>query len=84
MKYAVFNPITGETNIVTTKEEAMQLFWTRMLQFTLPHFHNTPYTIITENEDGSETWQNINGQEVDKPLTQEEMLNFYLQSVKNT
>lgn len=84
MKYGVFNPLNGETTLLNSKDEAMQLFWTRMLQFALPHFHNTPYVTIIQNEDGSETWQNINGQEMDKPLTEEEMMNFYLQSINNT
>jgi hypothetical protein len=49
MKYGVFNPLNGETTLLDSKEEAMQLFWIRMIQLTLPHFHNTPYMTIIKN-----------------------------------
>ncbi len=84
MKYGVFNPLNGETTLLDSKEEAMQLFWIRMIQLTLPHFHNTPYMTIIKNEDGSETWKNINDQEIDKPLSYEELSNLYLRSINNT
>lgn len=64
MKYGVLNPSNGETTIVASKEEALELFWSRLIEFAAPFFHNTVYVSIQENEDGTTTWFNDQNQEI--------------------
>ena len=77
-KYATYN-VNGENTLHDTKEEALQAFWSNVVAFAKSHFHNSAYMVIQQNEDGTETWFNDNNQEIDKPLTFEEieaMINF--------
>ena len=75
-KYAVYSAITGENIIYDTKEEALQAFWTNVVSFAKSHFHNTAYTIVQQNEDGSETWFNDQNQEIEKPMSDQEIENL--------
>jgi hypothetical protein len=72
-RYAVYNPLNGETTLVDTKEEAVMLFWERMIDVSAPFFHNTMWMTVEQNEDGSEVWKNENDNVITKPLTVEEM-----------
>lgn len=71
-KYGVLLPENGETTIVESKEEAVKLFWERMIKFSLPFFHDTVYVTIQYNDDGLETWFNDQNTEIEKILTLEE------------
>lgn len=79
-KYAVYDTSTGENSIYQTKEEALQAFWKNVVSFAISYFHNTPYTVIETNADGSETWYNDKNEEIQKPLTAEEIE----QQIENT
>ena len=81
IKYGVLNPKTGETTIHDTKEEALMIFWTRMVDFAKPHFHNSSYTIVEQHDDGTETWINDQNEEIQKPKTPQE-IEEYLMKVK--
>lgn len=72
-KYGVFDNNTGEYTFVESKDEALQLFWTRVVEVARTHFHGTAYVTITQNEDGTETWVNDSGEEIEKPKTPEEV-----------
>ncbi len=73
-KYAVFNPSSGENDMYDTVEEALQAFWTIVISYAVKHMHNTAYMVVQQNEDGSETWFNDNNNEIERPLTREEIL----------
>lgn len=72
-KYAVYNPHTGLNDMYETKEEALQAFWLIAINFVIPMVHNTAYMTVQVNEDGSETWFNDSEQEIQRPLTPEEI-----------
>jgi hypothetical protein len=71
--YAVFDCNTGEYTRVTTQEEALQLFWSRVVEVARTHFHGTAYVTIQQNDNGTETWINDAGHEIDRPRTAEEI-----------
>jgi hypothetical protein len=73
IKYAVYNATNGENVLYETKEEALQAFWVNVVKFAKSHFHNSAYMVVQQNEDGSETWFNDNNQEIDKPLSADEI-----------
>jgi thymidine phosphorylase len=73
LKYGVLDIKTGETTFVSSKEEAVEIFWKRMISFALPFFHNTPYVIIEEQTDGSSKWFNSNNEDIERILSFEEM-----------
>jgi hypothetical protein len=56
-----------------TKAEALQAFWVNVVVFAKTHFHNTSYMVVEQNENGTETWFNDYNQEIDKPMTPEEI-----------
>lgn len=72
-KYGVFNNNTGEYTFVETKDEALQLFWSNVVEVARTHFHGTAYVTVTQNEDGTETWLNDAGEEIDRPKTPAEI-----------
>lgn len=80
IKYGVLNPKTGETTIHDTKEEALMIFWTRMVDFAGPYFHNSSYTIVEQHDDGTETWSNDQNEEIQKPRTLQEIEEFLAQT----
>ena len=71
-KYGVYNPKTGETDIVDTKEEAINLFYQYMIEVSKGFFHNTMYLTIVENDDGSVAYYN-DGNKVDRVLSPAEL-----------
>ena len=73
IKYGVFNNNTGEYSFVETKEEALQLFWSNVVEMALTYFHGTAYVTVDTNEDGSEVWRNDNLEEIDRPRTADEI-----------
>jgi hypothetical protein len=73
IKYGVYSAVTGENTVYNTKEQALQAFWVNVVSFAKSHFHNTSYTIIDQKEDGTEVWYNDNNEEIDKPMSKEEI-----------
>lgn len=71
-KFGVYHPQTGETIIVSSKEEAINLFYKFMIDFSREFFHNTMYLTIVENDDGTVTHYN-DGNEVDRILSPAEL-----------
>ena len=72
-KYAVYNANNGENTLYDTKEQALQAFWGNVVAFAKSHFNNTAYMVVRQNDDGSETWFNDNNQEIDRPLSTDEI-----------
>lgn len=72
-KYSVINPTNGENVLYDTKEEALAAFWDLVMYMVNMHFHNTPYVLVDIDDNGVETWRNVDGEEVIRPLTPEEM-----------
>lgn len=75
-KYGVYDSELGITIVVDTEDEAVELFWKKMIKFSYPFFHNTSYVSIDYNDDGTEIWYNDNNNVIDKILTKEEKLNL--------
>jgi hypothetical protein len=76
-KYAVYNPTTGKNIFFGTKEEAILNFWGFAINIARSHFHNTAYMVVETNEDGVETWYNDENQEIERPKTEQELLELY-------
>lgn len=70
--YGVYHPRTGAIHIVDTKEEALQLFTTFMIEFSREYFHNTMYLTIENNDDGTVTYLN-DGNVVENQLPLEDI-----------
>jgi hypothetical protein len=63
--YKIFNPSTGEYSTVNSIEECIEKVGELAYNLYLEHVHNNPYSIVTVNEDGSETWRSADGTETD-------------------
>lgn len=87
IKYAVYDPVTGENTIIDNREDAVKLFWMRMIDFSRQYFHDTAYMTIEEDSDtGTQTWYNDAGLVIDRPRTAAEievMLQQYRQERLN-
>lgn len=66
-QYAVLNPGDGGYQKFSTQEEAVSAAVSAAFLFYLMHTHNCPFADITVNEDGSETWHSLNGNEMLSP-----------------
>lgn len=80
-KYAVYNAVTGENVFYDTQEDALLAFWQNVMSFAVSHFHNTAYTVVETNDDGSETWYNDKNEEIQKPKTAKQ-IQFMLENMK--
>lgn len=72
-KFGVYNANKGEYDFYDTQEKALEAFWVNVVATARSHYHNTAYTVISQNEDGSETWFNDNNQEIEKTKTAQEI-----------
>jgi hypothetical protein len=85
IKYAVYNPVDGESTMVDNREDAMQLFWQRMIVLARPYFHDTAYmTIEVDAETGAETWYNDAGKVIDRPRSAAEIESLISQTLAQT
>ena len=66
-KYAVLNPADGTYQKFDTLEDAVSAGVEIAFNFYLLHTHNQPFVNITTNEDGSETWHSLGGNEILSP-----------------
>ena len=65
--YAIYNPITGENEMVGKKNDAIKRFWEITLEFVKRHMHGNTYMIVEIDATGAETWKNSNNVEIEKP-----------------
>lgn len=56
---ALLNPIIGQYEYFETNELAKQRFSELMMEFFLLHTHQQPFSMIGNNEDGTQTWKSI-------------------------
>jgi len=61
-QYAILSPVTGTYTKVDDPKQVPALIAQAALDFYLAHTHQSPYTIINVNDDGSETWTSIKGE----------------------
>lgn len=73
-KFAVFNPLEGEYTYVETEAEALDLFWTRMVDMTLAHFHGVPYSLVDVDDEGKEHWTTFQGEQIIRPIGLKEFM----------
>ena len=66
-KFSVFNPLTGLNICVDTEHERDNLMAQLAWGLFLTHTHNAPYSAITVNEDGTETWTSPTGESILSP-----------------
>lgn len=73
IKYATYNPFTGENTLHDSKELALQAFWSLLINHVKRMGLETAYTTVEILEDGSEKWYNDNNQEIERPRTATEI-----------
>jgi hypothetical protein len=66
-QYAVLNPADGTYQKFNTVQDAINAAVDRAFVFYLEHTHNQPFADITVNDDGSETWHSLDGNEILSP-----------------
>lgn len=66
-KFAVINPMTGLYTEASTEQERDTLLAQIAWDFFLSQTHNTPYSVVTINEDGSENWASPTGTPMKSP-----------------
>ncbi len=62
--YKILNPINGEYVTVNTFEECENYVVDLAFNLLNHTLHNSPYSVVTINEDGSQTWRNPRGEEI--------------------
>lgn len=62
--YKLFNPATGLYTEIADVETLKTELAKSAYEFYLTHTHNQPYCIVTKNPDGSETWANLQGEDI--------------------
>ncbi len=75
-KYGVFNIELGGYVFYETKEQALSAFWCNVIATVKSHYHNTAYSTVIVNDDGTETWYNDSGEAIEKIQTAEEIKNL--------
>jgi len=83
IKYAVYNPQSGQNIFCDTKEEALQEFWKNVVALAISHTYNTAYMVVEQNEDGSEIWRNDNEEVIRKPILSFE-IQKYIDAARGT
>ena len=54
--FVAINPLTGSNTTFQTAQELSSFLAKTALDLLLSHTHNAPYSVVTVNADGSETW----------------------------
>lgn len=65
--YKVLNPLDGTYLDAVSKEQCAKIIGLVAYKFYLAHTHDTPYVLVTKNDDGSETWKTPTGVELIAP-----------------
>ena len=74
-KYAVLNPMTGTYEYADTENDAESLPANIALDLYINnHCHGNPFSIVTVNDDNSETWQSYTGDIILSPKQLEDAL----------
>ena len=55
--YKVLDPLTGTYCTFATYEDCIYGMRQILYSFYISHVHDNPYSVVIENEDGSETWR---------------------------
>lgn len=71
--FKVFNPNTGEYTNCATREECLQKLGRVAYDFFLSHTHGNPYSVVTINDDGSETWETAKGEKLMAPFNMDRL-----------
>ena len=61
--YNIFNPMTGQYTSATTVDASVQLLAHTAWNFYLSQTHGNPISLITVNNNGTETWKAFDGVE---------------------
>ena len=69
VKFAVYNPVTGEVSLHDTKEQALETFWSIVIGYIYEYMGKTAYTRIESQEDGSEKYFNDKDDEISFNMT---------------
>lgn len=67
VQYAILNPLTGVYSFVSTEQERTEKLAQQAWEFYLIQVQSAPYSVVEANEDGSKTWRNPQGDEIDNP-----------------
>lgn len=62
-KIAVLNPTNAQYSFAEDRASAVQLIAKTALDFYIEHAHGELCSVVTVNEDGSETWTNERGEQ---------------------
>lgn len=62
--YKLFSPVTGLYTEINDQETLKIELAKSAYEFFLLHTHNQPYAIVTKHDDGSETWANLQGEDI--------------------
>ena len=73
-KYAVYDPSENKYFYFETKDEAIKYFWKAMFNFSYCYFHNTPFSVVEINDDGSESWKSADGSDMENPTLPQEIV----------
>ena len=65
--YKIFNPTTGEYEPAASLEECRAKTAEKIYNFYLTYAHNSPYSVVEVNDDGTEIWRNPHGDEILSP-----------------
>lgn len=66
--YKLFDPKTGSYIDIFDKEELIKTIAEKAFEFFLHHTHNSPYTVVTIDDDGVTTWKSAEGEDMDPLL----------------
>lgn len=65
--YAVFNGDTGEYTRVNTIDECLDKVVQNAYLMLMHYTHDSPYSVVQINDDGTETWYSASGEEILSP-----------------
>lgn len=73
-KFGVVNPDSGIVDRFETIDEAKSVFLQRLCKIARDFFSGQAYVQIEEHDDGTETWKNADGAEIEPILTFEQIV----------
>jgi hypothetical protein len=62
--YKIFNPTTGEYATAETVDACAEVLADAAMYLLNNFTHNSPYSVVDINEDGSQVWRNPQGEEI--------------------
>jgi hypothetical protein len=67
VEYRVLNPTDGSYSSHASIEECFDQIIRVAYAFYVSHTHNIPFSIVTVNPDGSQTWKSPDGKDMPSP-----------------